>query len=91
MNYYSLEVDPYFDKYKNGNISLTLKDEDGYVTEVLTVNLSKETLTNKNCAFIDTNRQINVLNFLKKNKFGNLTGKYGKSGDISFPEFELDY
>ena len=89
MKFCNQEVEPIFTKYRNGNLCLTVKDEDGYIEEVLTVNL-KQKLSDKNCAFIDTNRQINVLNFLKKNKFGTITGNKGKTEFACYPEFKFD-
>lgn len=80
-----------FTKYNNGNLALISIDEDGYLNEVITVNIEHEVLTNEFCAFIDTNNlPDSIIDQLIRKNFGKLTGKYGFSGFCIYPEFEFN-
>jgi len=85
------EVIAVFSKYMNERLALQLIDkEDGSCYTVVTVNLVDEELSNKNCAFIDTNNNgARILGWLERNSFGRLTGRDGISGYCIYPEFEF--
>lgn len=84
------------DKYaNNGRLALMLfsYDEEEECMEDfcdVTVNLPEYSLSDENCAFLDTNNAPYILNFLLDNKLGELTGRQPQSGFCTYPEFRFD-
>jgi len=66
--------------------------EDGYPAPYtdLTVNLTDCQLKNENCAFVDTNNFSAAEQYIRENKLGKPTGRYGHSGYCIYPEYEFD-
>lgn len=76
----------------NGNLAIEMFCWDNEFPEpwsILTVNLDVK--CKSNCAFIDTNNNgDSILDWLKENKLGKLTGYYEYSGFCLYPEFIFD-
>ena len=84
------EVTIQYSKYCEGDkLAVVLLDKYEQMYGVLSVNLIDEQLTNKNCAFIDTNNVPQAEEFLKKYNIAKPTGKFGFSGFCTYPEYEF--
>ena len=82
-----------FSKYvENDNLYVGMVSLDGeYGPEPytdVTVNLSEP--CKANCAFIDTNNNPGIINWLIENNLGTLTGRIGFSGFCVYHELEFD-
>lgn len=56
---------------------------------ILTVNTRDQPL-NKNCAFIDTNNNKDIIGWMIKNGMGRTTKRFSVSGHCVYPEFEFN-
>ena len=81
MKYNGEEVTIQYSNYFQTNkLAVVLLDEHEQMYGVISVNLVDEELTNKNCAFVDTNNMPKAEEFLKKYNVAKPTGKFGHSG-----------
>lgn len=83
------------EKYSNNNrlaILLYCFDEDGFEEPFgdVTVNLSAPITDKRTCGYLDTNNLRNVGEWLIENGFGEMTGKYARSGWCTYPEFRFN-
>ena len=78
--------------YRNNNrLAIRLMDrQDDAPVSVLTVNLVDEAIESDNLAFVDTNNNPNILEFIKENALGEFTGRYGRSGYCTYPLYRFD-
>lgn len=91
MKYNEEEVTIQYSNYFQTNkLAVTLLDEHEQIYDVISVNLVDEELTNKNCAFVDTNNMPKAEEFLKKYNIAKPTGKFGHSGFCVYPEYEFN-
>lgn len=72
---------------KNNTLAVMVENKD--IQECLTVNLNT-TLTDKNCAYVDTNNVKWAENFLQENKIAHPTGRCAISGFCTYPEYRFD-
>lgn len=56
----------------------------------VTVNLSDESISDENCAFIDVNNNPTITSFLEQNGIAVPTYRFGYSGFCSYPEYRFD-
>lgn len=76
-------------EHTKGRIALQLDSYSEGPFATLSVNLVDEDLTNDKCFFVDVNNCPWAIEFLKKNKIAEPTGKMGFSGYCAYPEFRL--
>lgn len=95
INYRGVWVFPFLGTYISGMgnpIAMqlyTIEDDSLEFYADITVNIP-ECTCNAGCQFIDTNNlELDILEWLEKNKFGECTGNFGKSGFSSYPEFNF--
>ena len=81
----------------NGRIFLGLWTNDldcpgGYFEPYcdITVNLPREPLTGKSCAFVDVNNAPFITRFLEENGLAEPTGVMGFSGWCAYPEYRFN-
>ncbi len=55
-----------------------------------TVNLDESSNCEKDCAFVDTNNCPWAGMFIRENKLGTPTGRYGHSGFCTYPEYRFN-
>lgn len=94
------ELDAYFKKdtycFKKQNRMylgmLTIDPDFGFLEPFcdVTVNLPREMLTGKNCAFVDTNNAPFLPRFLVENGLAEPTGNFGFSGYCAYPEYRFN-
>ena len=76
---------------ENGNLYVGMLSNDDGITlpwQNLTVNLSVK--CQDNCAFIDTNNNDDIIDWLEENNLGHCTGNIMPSGWCVYPEFEFN-
>ena len=81
-------------EYTNGRLAVEMLEVvDSWVEpwSMLTVNVPDTELSDKNCAFIDTNNNGNDIVFwLMENGLGSPTARWAYSGFCSYPEFRFN-
>ena len=79
-----------FDTYcYGGGLALSLISVSDGPFATISVNLTDEQLTDKDCFFVDTNNCPWAESFLEDNGIAKPTGNIGFSGFCIYPEFEL--
>ena len=81
---------PYTYQYRNnGSLAILLFENDDELFCDMTVNIN-DTTTGSNCAFVDTNNNPWIIEFIVNNELGKPTGRCGTSGYCQYPEYEFD-
>lgn len=79
-----------FDKYLYGDgLALSLFSRSEGQFETISVNLTDEQLTDKDCFFVDTNNCPWAESFLEVNGIAKPTGNLGFSGFCVYPEYRM--
>lgn len=82
---------PYTNRYvNNGSLAITLYGDDDEPFCDMTVNITTSATSGSNCAFVDTNNNPWIIEFILDNGLGKPTGRYGTSGYCTYPEYEFD-
>ena len=82
---------PYVDTYKNNSsLAILLYGDDDELFCGMTVNLTAYITSGNNCAFVDTNNNPWIIDFINTYKLGKPTGRVGRSGYCEYPEYEFD-
>lgn len=82
---------PYVNRYENNDsLAILLFGEDDELFCDMTVNITGSGTSGSNCAFVDTNNNPWIIEFILDNGLGKPTGRYGMSGYCTYPEYEFD-
>ena len=82
---------PYTYQYQNnGSLAILLFDEQEELFCDMTVNISTASTSGSNCAFVDTNNNPWIIEYIEANELGKPTGRYASSGYCQYPEYEFD-
>ena len=84
-------VTPHITGYcDNDSLAIQLLCDNYEPFATLTVNLDASGYCAKDCAFVDTNNCPWAGTFIRENKLGTPTGRYGRSGFCTYPEYRFD-